>query len=70
MKTFEEYLHSQRAPRHDGSGDYKVIDFGFRVCERDGRTYFYVHPAGVSGETTDFWLDGNILTPGSHLTTL
>lgn len=42
---------------------HSVIDHSLRAeLHEDGRISFYIHPAGVDGETPDFWVVGNELT--------
>jgi hypothetical protein len=66
-KTLEEYLRSQT---HIVDGVvYPVIDFSLR-CEvgpHGAPIRFYIHPSTCSGDTTDFELRGNAITPNMNV---
>jgi hypothetical protein len=56
LKTLEEYLRD--------SLKAGVIDHSLRAqIDIQGRLTFYIHPAGVSGDTLDFSVTGNTLNP-------
>ena len=40
-----------------------VIDFAIRADNTTGKVTFYIHPTNVSGDTLDFAVKGNNLTP-------
>jgi hypothetical protein len=64
--TLEEYFRSQT---HVVNGvTYPVIDHALRCEFFDGGVRFYIHPASVSGDTQDFELHGNALTPNMLVT--
>ena len=54
--TLEQYFRSANA-----NG---VIDHSLRAqVDGEGKVTFYIHPAQISGETLDFKVEGNLLTP-------
>lgn len=62
--TLEEYLVKNSWPN-------KVcIDHSLRVQIDDEGVRFYIHPSGVDGDTENFEVDGNILSPDPRCTKL
>lgn len=58
--TLEEYLRKnlRRETPH------AVIDHALRVsADQTGKLSFYIHPQSVDGDTLDFIVDGNALSP-------
>ena len=56
MKTFEQYLTD--------AASNGVIDFRIRTLENgDGGLDFYIHPVNQDGDTGDFEVLGNSVTP-------
>lgn len=54
--TFEDYLRNCMT--------VGIIDFHIRPkADADGKISFYIHPANVNGDTEDFIVTGNQLTP-------
>lgn len=53
MKTLAEYLASNPGPDH-------ILRAGVRA---DGTATFYIHPMDQDGDTLDFYVSGNTLTP-------
>jgi len=46
--------------------EYGVLgsEFILRVTNiKDNRLHIYIRPSDRNGETLDYWLDGNVLTP-------
>lgn len=60
--TLEEYFRKQFATQRTGE-PYQVIDHALRCEFAEGVVRFYIHPANVSGDTVDFEVRGNVLTP-------
>lgn len=59
MKTLEQFFRDAAA--------VGVIDFSLRATVVDAeRVTFYLHPHGKDGETLDFTVTGNVLTPPGH----
>lgn len=55
-KTLEQYLADDI-----GRG---VIDHHLRASrDADGKVTFYIHPAGVDGDTLDYVVRGNVMAP-------
>ncbi|CAO3428679.1 hypothetical protein [Azospirillum argentinense] len=55
-KTLEQFFRD--------AASASIIDFALRATVVDGeRVTFYVHPHGKDGETLDFTVTGNVLTP-------
>lgn len=73
MKTLEKYFKKE----FERSG---VIDFVIRIQPTgrtmtgsgspDSRLSFYIHPSGKDGDTMDYWVEGNKLTPPLELMSL
>lgn len=63
--TLEEYFRKQTRTHHDLT--FPVIDHALRCEFADGVVRFYIHPAGVNGDTVDFEVRGNVLTPNMHV---
>lgn len=58
--SLEEYLR-MNAYRNDPHG---IIDHSIRaIIDGDKGIRFYIHPQNVNGDTLDFWVIGNELTP-------
>lgn len=56
MKNLQQYFQE--------NWDRNVIDHALRAQPtEDGRIHFYVHPDGHDGDTLDFIVEGNQLTP-------
>lgn len=61
MKDFESYL---RQEMQDGKIDFQIRS----TAESDGRVTFYIHPEGKSGDTEDYEVAGNVLSPNKDIT--
>lgn len=46
--------------------DEGKIDFHLRVTKTNDGLEFYIHPQNASGETLDFWVEGNRLFSKQH----
>ena len=51
MKTLEDYFKTNG------------IDHIIRCFIHNDKVSFYIHPANIDGETLDFFVSGNTLTP-------
>jgi len=56
MKTLEDYFKDENKK----SG---AIDHSLRCCILDEQVFFYIHPQDRDGDSLDFRIDGNTLTP-------
>lgn len=54
-KTLQDYFNENY--------ERQAIDHEIRARNIDGKTTFYIHPKGVSGDTLDFQVEGNELKP-------
>ncbi|WP_162600026.1 hypothetical protein [Azospirillum sp. TSH58] len=63
MKNLEQFFRD--------AASVGIIDFALRASIVDGeRVTFYVHPHGKDGETLDFTVTGNVLTPPGEFSPL
>ena len=59
MLTLEEMI--RKFPKEHGLWGSEYI---LKVTNiKDGRLHIYIRPSDRNGETLDYWLDGNVLTP-------
>lgn len=59
--TLEEYLRKNSYP------NTKAIDHVLRVEMTDNGVFFYIHPHGVGGDTENFKVEGNTLSPDPRI---
>jgi hypothetical protein len=60
--TFEEYLIANSHPNK------KTSDHVLRMRMTDAGVTFYIHPQGVNGDTADYLVKGNMLSPDPNVT--
>ncbi len=53
--TLEEFFRK--------SAQNGIIDFNLRAIDYNGIMTFYIHPAGVSGDTLDYEVTGDTIIP-------
>lgn len=64
LPDLETYLTRQFHDYGGSVGVCQVIDFALRTyIDADGNLCFYIHPASVNGETTNFKVEGGKTTP-------
>lgn len=64
--TLEELLRTKKKEISQVSGQEVEVPLTFVVDiarEREDAVHFYIHPANEHGETLDFVVEGNELTP-------
>ena len=66
MKTLEELLRTKVIHRRESDGQEVEITPEYRVAVQgdvDNTVHIIIHPLGYHGDTLDFYVTGNELTP-------